>query len=39
MNVNRFESQSANPPIGDVTKSRYCFVTDEMFGCIHFEKK
>lgn len=39
MGVNRFESQSDVPPIGDVERSTYCFVTDEFFGCIHFKKK
>jgi hypothetical protein len=35
MGVNRFESQSEVVPIGKVEKSRYCFVTEENFGCIH----
>jgi len=39
MNVNRFESQNNQVPIGAVDKSRYCFVTAENFGCIHHEKK
>ena len=37
MHVNRFENQNANVPIGVVNKSRYCFVTNENFGCINFE--
>ena len=39
MNVHRFESQSSKVPIGRVDKSDYCFVTDQMFGCIHFESR
>lgn len=35
MGVQRFESQKSVVPIGDVNKSRYCFVTDEKFGCIY----
>jgi hypothetical protein len=37
MGVNRFESQSNKIPFGQVDKSRYCFVTEEKFGCIHFD--
>jgi hypothetical protein len=36
--VNHFESQSDVVPHGEVTKSRYCLVTDDSFGCIHFCK-
>ena len=35
MGVNRFESQNKEVPIGAVEKSRYCFVTEGSFGCIH----
>lgn len=38
MGVQRFESQKDVVPIGSVTKSRYCFVTNEEFGCIHYLK-
>ena len=37
MGVNRFESQNKEVPIGAVEKSRYCFVTEGSFGCIHHE--
>lgn len=37
--VQRFENQNKEVPIGAPEKSRYCFVTDENFGCIHFNKK
>lgn len=36
MNVQRFENQNANVPIGSINKSQYCFVTNENFGCINF---
>ena len=39
MNLHTFESQSVVVPIGAVTKSQYCFVTNENFGCIHFKAK
>jgi len=35
MGVSRFENQNNQVPIGVVDKSRYCFVTDENFGCVH----
>lgn len=35
MGVQRFENQNDMVPIGVTEKSRYCFVTDEKFGCIH----
>lgn len=35
MGVQRFENQSEVVPIGSVERSRYVFVTDEKFGCIH----
>lgn len=38
MGVNRFENQNIEIPIGGHNKSRYCFVTEENFGCIHFNK-
>lgn len=38
MGVNRFESQSETVPICAVENSRYCFVTEEEFGCIHYTK-
>jgi hypothetical protein len=37
--VQRFESQSKLVPVGAVEDSRYCFVTEESFGCINHEKK
>jgi hypothetical protein len=39
MSVHRFENQNHQVPIGDRRKSRYCFVTEEEFGCIHHEKR
>lgn len=39
MSVHRFESTSNAVPIGAVDKSRYCFVTEEEFGCIHHYNK
>ena len=39
MGVQRFETQSHVVPHGRPEKSRYCFVTDEEFGCIHYEKR
>jgi len=39
MGVNRFECQNNEVPINAVEKSRYCFVTEEGFGCIHHAKK
>ena len=36
MNVHTFENTSKEVPVGKVEKSRYCFVTEETFGCIHF---
>lgn len=38
MTVHTFENQSKEIPIGRAEKSRYCFVTEEEFGCIHFVK-
>ena len=38
-NVQRFESVSVEVPVGEVSDSRYCFVTAEDFGCIHFVKR
>ena len=35
----RFENQNHTIPIGQIEKSRYCFVTDENFGCIHHHAK
>ena len=35
MGVNRFENQNNQVPIGETDKSRYCFVTEQDFGCIH----
>ena len=35
MGVNRFENQNNQVPIGATDKSRYCFVTEENFGCVH----
>lgn len=37
--ISRFEYESKVIPIGDTTKSRYCLVTEEGFGCIHYNKK
>jgi hypothetical protein len=37
--THRFENQNKEIPIGSRNQSRYCLVTDEKFGCIHFEKK
>lgn len=37
--VQRFENTSIEVPIGKVDQSQYCLVTEENFGCIHFEKK
>lgn len=36
MGVHTFENQNAVVPIGDVERSQYCFVTNENFGCVHF---
>lgn len=36
--VHRFENQLNQVPFGQVERSRYCFVTDEKFGCIHHSK-
>jgi len=38
-NVQRYENQSDIIPVGAVESSRYCFVTNEYFGCIHFKPK
>jgi hypothetical protein len=35
---NRFENQNNQVPIGATEKSRYCFVTEKKFGCIHHNK-
>jgi hypothetical protein len=36
MKVHTFENQCKDAPkIGDVEKSRYCFVTNEDFGCVN----
>ena len=37
--VQRFESQKNKVPYGSVNESRYCFVTEEAFGCIHHKAK
>jgi len=37
MGVQRFENQSSIVPFGAVEHSRYCFVTEESFGCVNFE--
>ena len=37
--THRFENQNNNIPIGRKRTSRYCHVTKENFGCIHFKKK
>lgn len=39
MGVRRFETQNKEVPINVPAKSRYCFVTEEKFGCIHHEKQ
>ena len=39
MHVSTFESTSIEVPIGNVDRSRYCFVTEENFGCVHHETK
>jgi nitrite reductase/ring-hydroxylating ferredoxin subunit len=39
MGVQRFETQKNQVPFGVVESSRYCFVTEEEFGCIHHEKQ
>ena len=39
MNVNHFENQSKDIPIGRVEHSQYCLVTEEKFGCIHHSRK
>lgn len=39
MNVHRVESISNVIPYGAPLRSRYCLVTEEKFGCIHFIKK
>ena len=36
--VNRFENQNIQVIKGATEKSRYCFVTEEKFGCIHHNK-
>lgn len=38
MGVNRFENQNNQVPIGATDKSRYCFVTEENFGCVHYNE-
>jgi hypothetical protein len=38
MHIQRFENQNGAVPIGAPRNSRYCFVTEEEFGCIHHEK-
>lgn len=38
MGVNRFENQNIQVIKGATEKSRYCFVTEEKFGCIHHNK-
>lgn len=38
MGVNRFENQNNQVPICATDKSRYCFVTEENFGCVHHNK-
>ena len=35
MGVNRFENHNNQVIINGTEKSRYCFVTEEKFGCIH----
>ena len=39
MHVSRFENQSDVIPFGQANVSRYCFITNENFGCIHFKKR
>lgn len=39
MHVQHFESQSNQVPYGAATVSQYCFVTEEKFGCVHFDNK
>ena len=39
MDTHTFESTSIEVPIGAVDSSRYCFVTEMGFGCIHHKKK
>ncbi len=39
MGVQQLENQSHVIPIGRVSKSRYCLVTAEKFGCIHHLRK
>lgn len=35
--THRFENQSnVVPHLGEAERSRYCLVTEEHFGCIHF---
>lgn len=36
MGVFTYENQNHQVPIGDTERSRYCFVTNENFGCVHF---
>lgn len=38
-NVQRFETAGEHVPAGAINESRYCFVTEEAFGCIHHKKK
>lgn len=37
--TNKFECTSCEIPVGSVCHSRYCLITDEDFGCNHFENK
>lgn len=39
MGVQRFEYQNKEVPISARNPSRYCLVTREKFGCVHFENK
>ena len=39
MSVHRFESQKDTIPYGAPNRSQYCLVTNENFGCIHFNNK
>ena len=39
MSVHTFENQNRTIPFWAVNRSRYCFVTNENFGCVHFNTK
>ncbi len=36
MGVNRLENLNHQIPIGTPERSRYCLVTSEKFGCVHY---